>query len=179
LKKTKPFFCYEKLPLIEKTPIFLYAVFTSALIVIYNVCDSEFIVGSIIAYIVVSQLLTYLFLYTVLRNLAMYLPFLLISVLHLIIYLGFIKIHQVSDKHFNVPLSLLSTVLMLLLFQLLRFFSLKIQKREFLSIAKSGSDGLDLIENKKVSVIDFMIFAIYMGTFYGLIMAFTFNYFNL
>jgi hypothetical protein len=68
----------------------------------------------------------------------------------------------------NAANILLNTVILLLLFQLLRYLSLKIQHREFVAPAHGG--GPDLFENKKLTFADFVIFVIYTGSWFGLCM---------
>ena len=62
--------------------------------------------------------------------------------------------------------SLVNTLAMLLIFQFLRFISLKLQHREFVAPAHGG--GKDLFENKSLSGADFLIFLIYLGSWGGL-----------
>ena len=57
-------------------------------------------------------------------------------------------------------------VFLLLLFQLLRFLSIKIQIREFVAPSKGGN--YDIVYNVKVSNTDKILFFIYMGSWFGL-----------
>ena len=71
-------------------------------------------------------------------------------------------------QHGNPSTGLVNTIVLLLLFQLLRYISLKMQHREFVAPANGG--GPDLIENKKVTFADFTVFIIYMVSWFGLTM---------
>lgn len=66
----------------------------------------------------------------------------------------------------------INTILLLLLFQGLRYFSLKFQRREFVNPAKSYSYTKpytkDIFENKKVLPIDWIALLVYMVAFLSL-----------
>lgn len=66
----------------------------------------------------------------------------------------------------NVAIGLVNTIILLLLFQLLRYVSLKIQHREFVAPQKGGRT--DLFEDKKVTFSDYIVFVIYVATWFGL-----------
>jgi len=117
-------------------------------------------------YIVLTQLLMYFFLYTSLRNFRSYLIWCGFGLVHIVLYFVFKWIPGVYTQKGNPSTGLVNTLVLLLLFQLLRYISRKVQHREFVAPAKGG--GPDLIENKKVTFTDFMIFVIYMGSWFGL-----------
>lgn len=119
-----------------------------------------------------TQLFSYIFLYVSLRNFQVYLIWLLFGIIHFILYLyleGDAELQMVRGYPSRL---LVNTIPLLLLFQFLRYLSMKVQRREFVVPAKGG--GPDLIENKKVSGADYFIMLIYIGTWLGLTMLFLF-----
>jgi len=115
-----------------------------------------------------SQLGMYFGLYTSIRNFKAYLLWLCFGVMHLILYFCFRGNPAIKMYRGNPTAGLLNTIVLLLLFQFLRYLSLKFQNREFVAPARGG--GPDLFENKKVTFADFVIFVIYMGSWFGLTM---------
>lgn len=127
---------------------------------------------AVIFYAMLTQLFSYIFLYVSLRNFQVYLIWLLFGIIHFILYLyleGDAELQMVRGYPSRL---LVNTIPLLLLFQFLRYLSMKVQRREFVVPAKGG--GPDLIENKKVSGADYFIMLIYIGTWLGLTMLFLF-----
>jgi|TARA_B110000977_G_scaffold181676_1_gene242595 hypothetical protein len=60
----------------------------------------------------------------------------------------------------NASQGLKNTVVMLVLFQVLRFVSLKIQNLELVPADRSGFNDLD---ERKISMVDYILFFIYPG----------------
>lgn len=174
--KKKPFFYFEELKPFDALVIVLYVIFTLGLVVVYNVANNETIVKVQIAYMVLPQLFIYTFFYVSLRNLKAFTAWFFITLIHLIIYFVFIRKDQ-TNKYWYPSLGFLNTIILLILYQILRYISLKLQRREFVSPAKGG--GLDLIENKKLTATDYFLFVIYFLSWWALTMIGPFNYFNL
>jgi uncharacterized membrane protein len=166
LTSPRPFFHFEELKSFDKISIGVYAIATIVFWFLFKSGGLETKKGIIIAYAVIPQLCLYFFLYVSLRNFKVYLIWLFFGFVHLTIYFSFKKNENLTMYRGN-PLSIFTaTIILLLLFQLLRFLSLKIQHREFVAPAKGG--GKDLIENKDISATDYLILVIYMGTWLAL-----------
>ncbi|MGF7077011.1 hypothetical protein ABIC84_004975 [Mucilaginibacter sp. 3215] len=168
IKSKKPFIYYEDLKQWEIASMVFYAVATFGVAFTYFFSNPETKQITIIMYIVLTQLLLYFFLYVSLRNFSSYLIWFGFSIVHLFLYLIFKRYPGPQMVRGNPSTGLVNTIILLLLFQLLRYVSLKIQHREFVAPAKGG--GPDLFENKKVSFADFTIFIIYMASWFGLTM---------
>ncbi|TWI97179.1 hypothetical protein JN11_03639 [Mucilaginibacter frigoritolerans] len=164
----KPFIYYESLKPWETVCMLLYAIVTVGVTLTLVFAKPETKLTTIIMYIVLSQLGMYFGLYTSLRNFTSYLLWLGFGVVHILLFLFFRGSPTIEIYHGNPTIGLLNTIVLLLLFQFLRYVSLKIQHREFVAPAKGG--GPDLFENKKLTFADFVIFVIYMGTWFGLTM---------
>jgi FtsH-binding integral membrane protein len=166
IKNQKPFIYYEDLKHWEIVSMIFYAIVTIGVSLTYILANSEAKQLTIIMYIVLTQLLLYFFLYTSLRNFRSYLIWCGFGLIHVVLYLIFKDNPELQMKKGNPSTGLVNTIVLLLLFQLLRYISRKIQHREFVAPAKGG--GPDLFENKKVTFTDFVIFVIYMGSWFGL-----------
>ncbi|MGF7076363.1 hypothetical protein [Mucilaginibacter sp. R-33] len=167
MKKTKiqkPFIHYEELKYWEQVTIVIYTALT--LVIVF----SPFILGvsarqnSIVAYAISTQLFFYGFLYVSLRNFRSYLIWLCFGIIHFIVFLWFRYDVELGIGMANPSGALANTFPLLLLFQLLRMFSIKAQKREF-GVPSKGA-RTDWIEGEKITGIDFLIFVIYMGIWF-------------
>jgi hypothetical protein len=164
-KIPKPFIYYEGLKYWEKATIVIYALITLGVALSPCVLSLVFRRDAIIGYAIMTQLSFLLFLYVSLRNFRFYLIWLYFGVIHFILFLCFKGSSEL--KIIGNPSRLLANTLPLLfLFQMLRYFSVKAQQREFVSPAK-GYEG-DLIENKKPTGADYVISIIYVGMWFGL-----------
>lgn len=162
----KPFIYYNSIKPWETVCILLYAIATAGVTLTLVFAKPETKQVTIIMYAVLSQLGIYFGLYTSLRNFKAYLLWLGFGLVHLMLFLCFRGNPTIEMYRGNATNVLLNTIILLLLFQLLRYLSLKIQHREFVAPAHGG--GLDLFENKKMTFADFVIFVIYMGSWFGL-----------
>jgi hypothetical protein len=163
---TKPFIYYNSLNLWESACMMLYAIVTISVILTIVFAKPEIKQITIVMYIVLSQLGMYFGLYTSLRNFKAYLLWICFSVMHIILFFCFRGNPTIEIYRGSPTTGLLNTIILLILFQLLRYLSLKLQNREFVAPPKGG--GPDLFENKKVSFTDFAILVIYMGSWFGL-----------
>ncbi len=66
-----------------------------------------------------------------------------------------------GQRNLHVVKVLISTLISLLLFQLLRFLSLKIQNKELIMPAKNG--GTDLYDDRKGTIFDVICFFVFLG----------------
>lgn len=164
----KPFIYYDSLKPWEIFSMLLYAIATIGIILVLVFSKPEAKQITMIMYIVLSQLGIYLGLYKSLRNFTAYSLWFGFGIVHLILFLCFRGNPAIEMYRGNPTVGLLNTIVFLVLFQLLRYLSLKFQHREFVAPARSG--GPDLFDNKKVTFADFVIFVIYMGSWLGLTM---------
>jgi len=169
-KVQKPFIHYEALKPWEITVIKIYTIITLCIALSRFVLSAEARPEVIIIYAGFTQLFSYVFLYVSLRNFKVYLIWLSFGVIHFILYLCFKADAALEMVNGNASRLLINTLPLLLLFQLLRYFSMKVQQREFVVPAKGG--GTDIIERKKISGIDYLILLIYLGSWFGLIALF-------
>ena len=114
----------------------------------------------IIFYSISTQLYLYLFNYRSLRNFKVYLIWFIIGLLHLFFYFQLKDLDSVQMINGNASQGLRNTVLMLVLFQALRFVSLKIQNLELVPADRSGFNDLD---ERIISMVDYILFVIYFG----------------
>lgn len=164
-KTPKPFIRYEPLKAWEVVIVVIYALITVVIAMSRLVLNLSFRRDAIIFYGVVPQLCFLFFLYVSLRNFRFYLIWLCFGVIHFILFLCF-KGPSEFQMIGNPSGLLANTLPLLFLFQALRYYSVNILHREFVSPAK-GEDG-DLIENKKPTGTDYLISVIYFGTWFGL-----------
>lgn len=161
----KPFFYYEPLKLWEEIIIAVYAALTICFFLKYQFGHIESKAGVLLLYVMGTQFCLIFGLYTSIRNFRSYLIWLFFSLLHVAMY--FIFRHNPKFKFWqgNPLTSLLITVAILLLYQILRILSLKIQQREFYTPGR----GYDWITGKKVSYTDYFLFGIWFLTMVTLI----------
>ncbi|MFD2145013.1 hypothetical protein [Mucilaginibacter antarcticus] len=162
----KPFIYYDSLKPWESVCMILYAIVTICVILTLVFAQPETKQTTMVMYIVLSQFGMYFGLYTSLRNFKAYLLWLSFGIVHLILFFCFKGNPTIEMYRGSPTVGLLNTIILLMLFQFLRYLSLKFQNREFVAPAKGG--GPDLFENKKVTFADFVIFVIYMGSWLGL-----------
>jgi hypothetical protein len=102
-----------------------------------------------------TQLLVYMFLYKSIRNLNCYLMWCFFGIIHLVLY-AIISVGTAGV--------LKNTIVLMVFIQMLRYLSLKWQYREFIMPERN----LGSSRKRKDSEIDFLLFVLYMVSFYGL-----------
>jgi hypothetical protein len=146
-----PIFYFEKLKTWDKVTIGLYLT-VSVGVVFYAYGEGpsgrEWLLWF---YPFLTHLFLYFFNYRSLRNLTVYFIWCAIGLVHLIIYL------YPGDPVQKQPITefaakgLRNTILLLLLFQVIRFISIKTQGRELVC---PGNSYTDLFDERKITVID-------------------------
>jgi len=162
MKKVKilnPFIHYEELKPWERITIVIYSALTSVIVFSPFILSTSARQNSILGYAILTQLSFYGFLYVSLRNFRSYFIWLCFGIIHFIAFLSFRHDTELDIGMANPSGLLANTLPLLLLFQLLRLFSIKAQKREFVACSRGGTD---LIESRKITGIDFLILVIYM-----------------
>jgi hypothetical protein len=166
MRKKKPFIYFDKLTKWNIVVIAIYFIFT--LFVIFNYTLGEVNAGDIlIFYALLPHLVGYFFMYKALRNFTMYSICFGFAIVHVFLYFlfrGSPKLQMVKGD--PSPL-LLNSIVLIVLFQVLRYLSIKMQKREFVVPAKGG--GKDLFDNIELSGTDYLLFVIYWASFGGLV----------
>ncbi len=99
--------------------------FTLGVFITYSFTGSAYAAQTMLfAYIVITQLSIYF--YGALRNFKLYLIWCGFGILHIIMYFLFKGNHKLDMVNGNPSAGLLNTIILLLLFQVLRFLSIKI-----------------------------------------------------
>lgn len=160
----KPFFYFKSLEAWEWIVISFYLCLTIWLYSLY-LHHAEYRSDILTIYPTVSQLFIICFLYKSLRNLLSYLIWLSFGIFHLFVY-----IVTKNDTYPNIvgghaSWAFKTTVPLLLLYQILRFVSRKIQLREFVIPSRGGTD---LFDDIKPSITDKVIFAVNMIFWFAL-----------
>jgi hypothetical protein len=162
----KPFLYSTELKQWDIVTIVIYVLFTLSVFVTYSSASANAAQITLLTYVVLTQLGIYFFLYGALRNFKLYLIWCGFGILHVIMYFIFRGNPKLDMVKGNPSFGLLNTIILLLLFQLLRFLSIKIQIREFVAPSKGGN--YDIVYNVKVSNTDKILFFIYIGSWFGL-----------
>lgn len=154
-------FYFDNLKTWDKATILFYILTSFIVLGLYNVLDINSKKNLIVAYAIGTHFLLYLFNYKSLRNLRTYFFWLFVGLIHLIFYF-FLKDNQnLSFVNGHAARALGNTALLVLIYQLLRFVSLKTQQKELVSPSWGGAR--DLFDNRKVTIIDFALFIVYIG----------------
>jgi hypothetical protein len=157
----KPLFYFEPLTSWDTLAIWAYGLTTIIFILYIYLGPDKTKITFLIFYVTSLQLLNYLLNYTLLRNLRSYFIWCVFGIIHICLYF-FLRSSHFYDGARGL---LLNTIVLLFLYQILRIISLKIQKQE---LAMPTKDYKDLFGNRQVTFLDFVLFMIYYGSFYGL-----------
>lgn len=157
-KEPKPFVYFDQLSVWDKFFIGVYSAIT--LFVVWSFENAPGNGGLLFMYGTCTHSFICFFLYIRLRNFRYYLIWLFFGLLHVVFFFMFWFVNG-----FLMP-SLLLTVFLLGLYQLMRFWSLETQRREFVYPARNGKTGW--FENKKVTPLDYLIAFILIIACYGL-----------
>ena len=161
------FLSKEKLNFSEIIFFILYSFFTLILLFVLDILnDKEFARILLLFYSSGTILFLYIFGYKSLRKLLFTQICILIGLIHVMIFL-FIKDNiDLYSKRGHSGNALNYTILAVVLFQILRFISLKIQQKELVCPDRSG---IDMFDNRKTNFFDFIFFLFYILAFVGFI----------
>jgi hypothetical protein len=162
----KPFLYSDQLKRGDIITIVIYVLFTLGVFITYSLGSADTAKATLLAYIVTTQLGIYVFLYRALRNFKLYLIWCGFGILHIVMYFLFKGDHKLDMANGNPSSGLLNTIILLLLFQVLRFLSIRMQQRE--PVVSSGGDSDDNVDKVKPSVTDKILFFVYVGSWIGL-----------
>lgn len=138
MKTKKPIFYFEKFESFDKWSLGFFMVMSIALLAYLNFASSNTNKSTIIiGYCLVTHFCLYSLLYKSLRNMAVFIIWTAIGLLHLVLYfdLNSDLSSQLMNKVVTAPLK--NTIVLLLLYQVLRIISLKIQDQELVSPHKN------------------------------------------
>ena len=156
-------FYFDKLKSWDRVTIILYLLLSIALWYYFdNTTNSRSQRSLIFYYALGTQFCLYFFNYKSLRNLTVYIFWTLIGILHLLIYFQLKDNLLLENERGHAAAALRNTLVLLLLFQVLRFISVKTQQKEL--VCPSRVNKTDLFDERQVTFIDFVLFVIYLGT---------------
>ena len=98
--------------------------------------------------------------YRALRNFNYFLIWTVIAIIHFCIYLTIKDFSELAFVNGHAALGLRSTIITLLLFQFLRFISLKIQNKELAVPSRNGKT--DLLDERKITIVDIICFMVFI-----------------
>jgi len=159
----QPIFYFDKLKTWDKVTIVLYLFLSIGLWYYFdNAISSKTQRDILFGYAFGTQFFLYFLNYKSLRNLTVYFLWVLIGILHLFIYFQFKDNPLLQNVRGHSATGLRNTIILLLLFQVLRFVSAKTQGLEL--VCPSKGSKTDLFDERQVTFIDFVLFVIYIGT---------------
>jgi hypothetical protein len=82
-------------------------------------------------------------------------------VIHYFFYFQLKDNPDLQNVNGHASTGLRNTVVLLVLYQILRFLNIKIQNQEFVAPSKGGTT--DIIEGRKINFVDYISFVIYMA----------------
>jgi hypothetical protein len=159
----QPIFYFDKLNLWDRISLPFYILLSIVLLYYFiHLEDYNSKKDALLCYSLGTQLMLYFINYKSLRNLTVYFIWILFAIAHLYFYF------QLKDNHdlFYVrgqssATGLRNTIFLLLLFQVLRFISVKAQGQELVCPSKGGNT--DLFDGRKATYIDIILFFVYFG----------------
>lgn len=157
----------ENLNLNEIIAIIIYLVVTLTIILVFNYSDNiEFKKILLSFYSSSTILFLYIFGYKSLRKMIFTQIWIFIGLMHLIFFLLTKDNTDLFYKRGSAVNIFGYTIIAVILIQLLRLLSLKIQKRELVCPSRNG---IDMYDNRKTNFFDFIFFLFYMLSFVGYI----------
>lgn len=144
-----------------------YLLLTVLLLYFFQGAAAPFRKNMLIAYAVASQFLLYFLGYGSLRKLSVFLICLGIAALH---FYGWMQWHGdplLQTRRGHAATGLRNTFFLLVLYQVLRFISLGIQRREL--VAPSKGSATDLYDGRDLTVIDYLLCVVYCAALFLLL----------
>lgn len=162
-----PFFYFAKLNRWDLISIAVYSLLTAGLWY-YFVITPEYSHRRVVLYVyaIWTQLVLFALNYKSLRNLAVYLIWIAFACLHLFGYFQLRGNAMLQSFGFHASTGLRNTILLLLLFQVLRYLSLRIQGRELICPSTKGRP--DPFDGRTPGFTDFILMAVYIGSVFAL-----------
>jgi hypothetical protein len=98
--------------------------------------------------------------YRALRNMSYYLCWVVIAMVHFILYMNLKDDLSFQKVNGSAIKGLQNTIFLLIIFQILRFANLKIQHQELVAPSKGG---VDIFDERNVNFLDYISFIIHIG----------------
>jgi hypothetical protein len=147
----------------DRISIFLYLVLSIGLLFYFNNHPQDYKLQRdiLFAYAFGTHFFLYMFNYKSLRNLRVYFIWVGFGLIHLFIYFKLKDFDYLQNVRGHASTGLRNTILLLILYQILRFFSAKTQGQELVAPAKGATT--DIFDERRVTIIDFFAFAVYIA----------------
>ncbi len=159
----QPIFYFDKLKTWDKVTIVLYVLLSAGLWSYFNSTTNTKTQQDILfGYAFGTQFFFYSFNYKSLRNLTVYTFWVTIGIIHLYFYYQLKDNQALLNARGHSATGLRNTLVLLLLFQVLRFISARTQGQELVCPTKGS--WTDLFDDRRITLIDFILFVIYIGS---------------
>jgi len=122
--------------------------------------DYEIYKNIVLGYSFLTPLIIYSLQYKSLRNIRNFVIWIAFGLYHLFLYNKLIEINNLQFARGHAAHGLQFTIFFILLFQVLRFFQLKITGKELVSLGGYGATT-DIYDNRKIGISDTICFFIY------------------
>ncbi len=159
---TQQIFYFDRLTTWDKITTTCYLILTGILTYFFLRINNDSSNRTLLLfYALGTQLLLYLLNYVSLRNLTVFVIWIIFSFGHLYLYYQLKDNPSLQNVRGHAATGLRNTIITLFLFQLLRFISLKTQGIELVAPNKGGRT--DIFEGRKITVVDYVLFVVYYG----------------
>ncbi|MCR9016839.1 hypothetical protein [Aquiflexum gelatinilyticum] len=159
----QPIFYFSKISSWDKVTIGLYIILSIFLWHYFgNAANNKIQRDILFGYSIGTQFFLYFFNYKSLRNLSVYFFWVGIGILHLFIYLELKDVEMLQNVRGHSATGLRNTIILLFLFQVLRFVSAKTQGQEL--VCPSKGSRTDFFDERRVTILDFILFVVYIAT---------------
>ncbi|MFT5347750.1 MAG: hypothetical protein ACI9M3_000784 [Bacteroidia bacterium] len=159
------FFYAKKITAWDWITIILYLLTSVGLYFFFE--NTEFKKNVLFFYCLGSHFFLFSFNYKSLRNFKVYLIWVGFALVHLYFYLQLKDVNSLQNFQGHAAQGLASTLILLVLFQVLRYISLKTQGQELVCPSRSLTDFFD---NRIITGIDFLLFIVYIAACFILIL---------
>ena len=156
----KPLFYVDKVKAWEIIILIFYVLLSVEAYFFLRLANNETQNHCLYFYAFFTQLFLYGGFYKAMRNLKVYILFLIIGILHLFLYYLLKENAALIGLDNTKVIPLRNTVILLFLFQFLRYISLRTQKQELVSIRRYGKR--DIFNERETTRIDSILYIIYI-----------------
>ncbi len=155
-------FYFDRLNAWDKISIILYILTTSICGYLFYF-DNSFNSNRqlLLLYTLGTHSLLYLINYKSLINLTVYFIWICFALIHLYLYFQLRLDPSLSNFRGHAATGLRNTIILLLLYQVLRIISVNIQSQEL--VAPSRGNTKDIFEERRITFVDFILFIIYFA----------------
>lgn len=155
-------FYFNKLNSWDKITTICYVVLTAFLMYFFlSINSGRSNRTLLLAYALGTQFFLYLLNYKSLRNLTVYLVWILFSLCHLYFYYQLKDDPSLLNVRGHAASGLRNTIILLSLFQVLRFISIRTQRQELVAPTRGGQT--DIFDGRRLTFIDYTLFVVYFG----------------